>query len=119
MCIPFSQLDSQPPGRIQRNLRRLAVLPILGYRKILSPLLPPSCIYHPSCSEYTRQSILRFGLLRGTLLGTARILRCSGLFTGGHDPVPGEFSWRKIRRDYRDFRPPRRKHRTDKTKEGD
>ncbi len=71
---------------------------------------PASCIYLPSCSAYSREAILRHGVLKGTLLGTARLLRCSGgPFTGGYDPVPEDASFRRIREDFRRFR--RRKDR--------
>ncbi len=50
------------------------------------------CIYHPSCSEYTYQAIDRFGLIRGSIMGFFRILRCNGLAQGGDDPVPDHFS---------------------------
>lgn len=46
------------------------------------------CKYYPSCSEYTKQSINRFGLIVGSILGVWRILRCNPWSHGGHDPVP-------------------------------
>lgn len=100
------------PGGIWRGvlwgLRKLFVLPILVYRYVISPALPDSCIYSPSCSRYAQTSIERFGLPRGLLLGFARIFRCAGgLFTGGDDPVPERFSLAAIRNGYRQFRRPR------------
>ncbi|MBL8014615.1 MAG: membrane protein insertion efficiency factor YidD [Candidatus Doudnabacteria bacterium] len=53
------------------------------------------CIYHPSCSEYTYQAIDRFGLLKGGLMGAARIWRCNGVNMGGEDPVPEHFSLKR------------------------
>lgn len=50
------------------------------------------CIYEPSCSEYTYQAIDRFGLIRGSVMGFFRILRCSPVGTPGFDPVPDKFS---------------------------
>ncbi len=52
------------------------------------------CKYYPSCSEYTKQSINRFGLIIGSILGFWRILRCNPFSHGGHDPVP-EFKIKK------------------------
>ncbi len=50
------------------------------------------CIYHPSCSEYTYQSIKKFGLIKGSIMGFFRILRCNSANIPGDDPVPDHFS---------------------------
>lgn len=50
------------------------------------------CIHYPSCSEYTYQSVDRYGLIRGSIMGFFRILRCNPAAQGGHDPVPDHFS---------------------------
>lgn len=52
------------------------------------------CVHEPSCSEYTYQAIDRFGLIRGSIMGFFRILRCNGFTGGGYDPVPDHFSIR-------------------------
>jgi len=57
------------------------------YKTWLSPFLPPSCRFTPTCSEYTMQSIEKYGALRGTWMGAKRILRCQPFCKGGHDPV--------------------------------
>jgi putative membrane protein insertion efficiency factor len=63
------------------------VLPIRLYQKVLSPLLPRSCKYHPSCSEYAVQAVTQYGVLRGTVLAGWRLLRCNPFSLGGYDPV--------------------------------
>lgn len=68
-------------------MRRLAVLLIELYQRC-SRLLPPVCRFTPTCSEYTRQAILKYGVLKGVWLGMRRIVRCHPLNPGGHDPVP-------------------------------
>lgn len=61
---------------------------IKGYKIIISPLLPPSCKFYPTCSEYSYDAIERFGPVRGLFLSIKRIVRCSGLSNGGYDPLP-------------------------------
>jgi putative membrane protein insertion efficiency factor len=63
------------------------VLPIRLYQKVLSPLLPRSCKYHPSCSEYAVQAVMQYGIVRGTVLAGWRLLRCNPFSLGGYDPV--------------------------------
>ncbi|MFN8613417.1 MAG: membrane protein insertion efficiency factor YidD [Vulcanimicrobiota bacterium] len=52
------------------------------------PIRPAMCRFTPSCSEYTRQAIEKYGLVKGGWLGTKRICRCQPFYPGGHDPVP-------------------------------
>ncbi|MDZ4803300.1 MAG: membrane protein insertion efficiency factor YidD [Candidatus Eisenbacteria bacterium] len=63
------------------------ILFIEGYRRIISPYLPPSCRFQPTCSEYARLAIVRFGAKRGGLKALRRLLRCHPFHPGGYDPV--------------------------------
>jgi uncharacterized protein len=63
-------------------------LAVRGYQVSISPLLPASCRYYPSCSEYAIEALERHGSLRGSWLAARRILRCNPFTAGGFDPVP-------------------------------
>tara|TARA_Y100001949_G_C15944884_1_gene311970 strand:- start:163 stop:378 length:216 start_codon:yes stop_codon:yes gene_type:complete len=69
------------------NIRKLFILPIILYQKILSPFFPSSCRFTPTCSEYSKQSILKYGLFKGSYLGVKRILKCHPWGKSGYDPV--------------------------------
>jgi uncharacterized protein len=69
-------------------VRRVAMLLIRGYQIGISPLLPPSCRFLPSCSEYGYQAIEKYGIIRGGAMTVWRILRCNPFGKGGYDPVP-------------------------------
>ncbi len=69
-------------------MKYLAIVPIRFYQKFISPALPSSCRFQPSCSQYSLEAIERFGLLRGTGMAIRRILRCQPFNPGGFDPVP-------------------------------
>lgn len=88
--------------RILEIVRFLVSLPVRIYRVIISPILPPSCIYRPTCSEYTINAIMKHGVLKGGFLSVVRITRCVGVFfEGGDDPVPEVFSIRQALSKYR------------------
>ncbi|MBU1568750.1 MAG: membrane protein insertion efficiency factor YidD [Proteobacteria bacterium] len=60
---------------------------VRGYKYFISPFLPPSCRFFPTCSTYTIQAIEKYGAIRGSFLGIRRILRCHPFSRGGYDPV--------------------------------
>lgn len=64
-----------------------AVAAIRAYQRLVSPLLPPSCRFTPSCSQYAVMAIEKHGFLKGILMGTWRVLRCNPFSKGGFDPV--------------------------------
>jgi putative membrane protein insertion efficiency factor len=68
--------------------RRIVMGLIRFYQRFISPALPPSCRYYPTCSEYTYQAVERYGVLKGSWLGAKRLLRCHPFHPGGYDPVP-------------------------------
>lgn len=61
---------------------------IRGYQRYISPLTPPSCRFHPTCSQYTYEAIEKHGAVKGAWLGMKRIARCHPFNPGGFDPVP-------------------------------
>ncbi len=67
---------------------RIALGLLRGYKRWISPLLPPACRFEPTCSEYTADAVSRYGLARGLWLGVRRLLRCHPFNRGGYDPVP-------------------------------
>jgi uncharacterized protein len=69
-------------------LARAALLLIRGYRRGISPLLPPSCRYTPTCSAYAEEAIGRYGAGHGGWLAAKRLLRCHPWGGSGYDPVP-------------------------------
>jgi putative membrane protein insertion efficiency factor len=72
-------------------MKYVAMALIRLYQLTLSPLLPPSCRYEPTCSHYSYDAIKRFGFLKGGWLAIKRISRCHPFHPGGYDPVPEEF----------------------------
>lgn len=58
------------------------------YRKFISPILPDSCRFTPTCSQYALTAIEKYGAGKGSFLALKRILRCHPFNPGGYDPVP-------------------------------
>ncbi|MGV3244272.1 membrane protein insertion efficiency factor YidD [Staphylococcus sp. 11261D007BR] len=69
-------------------MKRVFILMIRFYQKVISPLTPPSCRFYPTCSNYTLEAIQVHGVLKGGWLGLKRILKCHPFHEGGFDPVP-------------------------------
>ncbi|ACD97343.1 MULTISPECIES: membrane protein insertion efficiency factor YidD [Trichlorobacter] len=68
-------------------LSRILITAIRAYQLCISPLLPGSCRFYPTCSDYSLQSIRRYGPYKGMLLTVSRLLRCHPWHPGGYDPV--------------------------------
>ena len=71
-------------------MRKVLIKSIEGYQKYISPLFTSSginCKYYPTCSEYTKQAIIKYGTIKGCFLGIKRILKCNPFSKGGYDPL--------------------------------
>ena len=71
-------------------VRRIAIAPIRLYQTVISPALPRRCKYEPTCSAYAVRALRDFGILRGLVLATWRVLRCNPFSHGGYDPVEAQ-----------------------------
>lgn len=71
-----------------RLLTYLMLALIAFYRTCISPLLPPACRYTPTCSQYAKEAIIKYGPFKGGWLALKRILRCNPWGGSGYDPVP-------------------------------
>ncbi len=69
-------------------MTRLMVMMLRFYKRFISPFLPPSCRFTPTCSEYAVEAVMVHGPLRGGTMAALRLLRCHPFHPGGHDPVP-------------------------------
>ncbi len=76
-------------------LSKLLIGLIKLYKRFVSPILPPSCRFHPSCSTYGLEAIQRHGAIKGLWLTIHRIVRCNPFNEGGYDPVPRKFVFLK------------------------
>lgn len=66
----------------------LLIIPVKFYQYCISPLLPPSCKYVPTCSQYAIEALHKYGPVKGLWLSIKRLLRCAPWGKGGYDPVP-------------------------------
>jgi putative membrane protein insertion efficiency factor len=90
-CAGLTALGNQQrkaaSSRRTPNMRTILVSLLKFYKAVISPWLPPSCRFVPTCSEYAREAIEKHGALRGTGMAIWRLLRCQPFCDGGYDPV--------------------------------
>ena len=81
-----------PIERLRRAGSTLLIAPIRFYRFLISPMLPPSCRFTPTCSQYAIEAIEKHGALKGLFLAARRLARCHPITwlggSHGYDPVP-------------------------------
>jgi uncharacterized protein len=68
-------------------LKKVVIAILKTYKKVISPILPDSCRFYPTCSEYAMQAVGKYGVLKGSIKSIYRILRCNPFNKGGYDPV--------------------------------
>ena len=73
---------------VTNKSKRIVLGMLRFYQSVISPTLPPSCRFQPTCSEYMIQAVQKYGVLRGVFMGLRRLLRCHPFHEGGYDPVP-------------------------------
>jgi uncharacterized protein len=88
---PVPSVPEKGPTAVTRAL----MAAVAGYRRFISPLLPPRCRFEPSCSAYALEALRVHGAVRGLWLAVARIARCQPFNPGGYDPVPPRGSRRR------------------------
>ncbi len=69
-------------------MKRILLLLVRGYQRLISPMFTPSCRFSPSCSQYSYEAISRHGVAKGLWLTVKRVGRCNPWNPGGYDPVP-------------------------------
>ena len=69
-------------------MKSILLFIVRGYQLLISPVLPPSCRFSPSCSQYSLEAISKYGALKGFWLTIKRLIRCNPWNPGGYDPVP-------------------------------
>lgn len=69
-------------------MNKVLQMPVHFYRRVISPLKPPTCRYYPTCSQYALTALEQHGAARGSWLAVKRICRCHPFHPGGYDPVP-------------------------------
>ncbi len=81
-------MNAQTQVRPQASFGATLLLALLTfYQRCLSPVLPSACKFYPTCSQYAREAVLRYGARRGAWMALKRLLRCRPFARGGYDPV--------------------------------
>jgi putative membrane protein insertion efficiency factor len=90
-AVPGPVRDTEPgavAARCPGPVARVLLVPIRFYRRWISPVLPPTCRFEPSCSAYAVEALTTHGALRGSWLTISRLARCAPWGRAGYDPVP-------------------------------
>jgi putative membrane protein insertion efficiency factor len=77
----------QGPDGVEFEMKTVLIFLIKTYRKLISPLFPPSCRFYPTCSAYFIQALEKYGFFKGSFLGVKRLLKCHPFHRGGYDPL--------------------------------
>jgi putative membrane protein insertion efficiency factor len=80
---------------MENDMKYIFIYLVKFYKKFISPMLPKSCRYHPTCSEYAIDALQKHGAVKGSIMSFFRILRCNPFFKGGLDPVPDRFTLKR------------------------
>ena len=81
-------MKSRTRNVIEQTVTSSVLAVIRCYQVTLSPLLGPACRFYPTCSEYAKEAIEHYGMVKGTGLAVKRVLRCHPFHPGGYDPIP-------------------------------
>jgi putative membrane protein insertion efficiency factor len=84
---------------VKRFLSGVILAPIRAYQRFISPAMPRRCKYYPTCSAYAIDAVREFGVLRGLVLASWRLLRCNPFSHGGYDPVENQTLFKRHRRE--------------------
>ena len=82
--------DPRAAGSLGKAVRGLVLAPVVVYQRAISPMLPRRCKYEPTCSSYALRAVREYGILRGLVLATWRLLRCNPWSHGGYDPIEAQ-----------------------------